>query len=956
MDKKIDLVLENFTEIYKQDNLILPPNPKTLGNFEPTLDNLKRDNLEIVNQLQDDGSLDGGDSAHRSGVLAFCNSKKDQNLLNLFESDGLMVRHPKQIPWNNWKNCSRDQLFGFIAGCWRSNQNEIVQRLFEKHEKRFPPFTCQNTEADYEGTVKFPPIGDPMGPHDIMYFKICKGDSNEYHNYLGQFVLQLAIELASKDITVEKNQLLLQSIVCGRLNLFVQVHPNYKESLRDYWSGWRKQPEIAESFIRIIDLELSRYAGLPNVELITPINLINDFKNLSLFSIINYIKDLKIDLLDNEFTNGIIKDVKALSDNIINSVHNLINNRNTLIQNKLNELLPPLSILDQQYASIKKSLFQVENIKPQIGCFIQKDKVIESILSQINIAVENYNDPNILINRIEPKVFLDKQLLLIEINFDISIPKYHLTIVGTINGASAISSEHDKIILRNALSSFTINRLYFKDKTTFGDVEIIAEVSIILKKYIDNLNGKLFENPTIINLGWGETYSLKLKELIQDPNSELIGDEIQVSRFVKNVCIRVNELGITSLIELTNTEIVTTITENQLEKNVSLIEVQKSFNQLTDSLDVIWNNLFEPITSKDLINVNLSKIELSNILNEILSKPIILKQNFAIPAFHFDQKIEAKSSDIDCQNVRTNFDYHDFSYPDFGGWDCMRDLGLLGKHEDPFCVANRESARIAHDAARETARSLYNLERESKRLSHQAENEGKVSACNIAKEVTGFLAVGSFHGNVSSNGNSNINFKSFKFREDLSKIELDFSGEIKSTIQSNLNISPVDLGYVFLCFSNYSKNTNSDLTIQLPERTSTLNLSTLKDGDNLNLIMKLEAIDFDASINPSPLHSLLLDPSLYAICPSFVALLGLAAGVAASIAPFLAMVNQLPTLTPEQVLLLRGSAKGKYEIQEFKIPIKPIEFKIDEANPNESKMSSQINWNAKSIQFITLKP
>ena len=825
MNKQIETALDNFTEVYKSGNVILPPNPEALGLFEPILDNLKRDKLDIVNQLQEDNTtLDGGDSAHRTGFLAFCNSKKDQNLLSLFESEGIMVRHPQQIPWNNWKNCSRDQLFGFIAGCWRSKQFDIVQRLFEKHENRFPPFTCQNTEADYEGTIKFPPIGDPMGPHDIMYLKICKGDLNEYQNYLGQFILQLAIELASKDVTVEKNQILLQSIVCGRLNLFVQVHPNYKESLRDYWAGWRKQPEIAESIIQVVDLELVRYIGLPKAELIIPANFIDDFKDLSLLSVTNYIKELKIDLLDNQFTKGIIKDVKTISDNIISSFQNLIQGRNSIIQNKLNELLPPLSTLEQQYTSINESLEQLKIIKPQIGCFIQKDKVIESILFKIYKAIKEHNDANILINKIVPKISLDKQLLLIEIDFDIAIPKYHLTIVGKINGASAIATENDKMILRNSLSSFEIQRLFFKEKTIFGDVEIIAEVSIIIKNYIDNLNGKLFDNSALINLGWGEIYDLKLKELElklkesqKDTSLEIIGEDIQVSRFIKNVCLRVDELGITSLIELKNLESITTINENKVEKNVDIIKVNKAFKHFTNSFDDTWNTLFESISNKDLVVVNLTKIELSNILNEFLSKPISLKRNFIIPEYHFDQKIEAKGSEIDCQTLRAdfnypNFNYPDFDYPSFNGWDCMKDLGLLGKHEDPFCVANRELARAAHDGERELARAAHDGKRELARAAHdgerelaraakQLENEAKVGACNIAKEITGFLALGSFHGNVSSKGNGSINFNSFKFNEDLSKIELNFSSELKSIIQSNLNISPVDLGYVFLCFS-----------------------------------------------------------------------------------------------------------------------------------------------------------
>jgi hypothetical protein len=88
----------------------LPPNSGSINGHIPDLDGLARDDMGIINQLEDDGKLDGGDSAHRTGFAAFLNSQRDRDLLPRFESNGVMVRHPTQVPWNNWKNCTRDQL------------------------------------------------------------------------------------------------------------------------------------------------------------------------------------------------------------------------------------------------------------------------------------------------------------------------------------------------------------------------------------------------------------------------------------------------------------------------------------------------------------------------------------------------------------------------------------------------------------------------------------------------------------------------------------------------------------------------------------------------------------------------------------------------------------------------------------------------------------------------------
>lgn len=107
-------------------------------------------------------------------------------------------------------------------------------------------------------------MGDPLGPQDIMFFKICSGENEAYKDKFGQFALHMAIEIMSKDSTVEKNQLLLQSIICGRLNLFVKVHQNYKESLIDYWAGWRKQEQVATALIDVVERELERYKNVPS--------------------------------------------------------------------------------------------------------------------------------------------------------------------------------------------------------------------------------------------------------------------------------------------------------------------------------------------------------------------------------------------------------------------------------------------------------------------------------------------------------------------------------------------------------------------------------------------------------------------------------------------------------------------------------------------------------------------
>lgn len=262
------------------------PNPLTLNSFVPILDGIKRELMtNIVMQYQEGNAekpLDGGDSAHRTGVLAFCGSQVDAENLGLFFHDGLMVRHPTQEPWNNPNNCSRDQLIGYLAGCWRTGRNDIAVSLLNSHRDR--GWFCQNTENDKPGTTKNPPLGDPLGPHHIMYLRICAGDFDAATDLVSQLALYTAIQTASNDVESEQNQLLLLSAVCCQLDVYVAAQTKYKDALMHYWGGepWRGQRSIATNLINVVDLELARYST-PNVlDYLMPANILEELRRINL--------------------------------------------------------------------------------------------------------------------------------------------------------------------------------------------------------------------------------------------------------------------------------------------------------------------------------------------------------------------------------------------------------------------------------------------------------------------------------------------------------------------------------------------------------------------------------------------------------------------------------------------------------------------------------------------------
>lgn len=242
--------------------ILLPTDHTTVQNLAASIDQLlaSRDADGILGQIQEGiDPWDGGDSAHRTGVIAFCGSGQDQSLLERFEqTPGIMVRHPKEYPWTNPNNCSRDQLIGFAAGCWRAGKFGIVKRLVDATVAR--GWTAQNTERDEPGTSKNHG-GDPILPQDQMFLRVCAGQRDAHWDLVGQAMLQATIEaIPHQPIDTEINQHLLQAIVCCRLDHFVKFVPDYQVRLNAYWTP-RKLQQVADALGFVVAIELKRYEG-----------------------------------------------------------------------------------------------------------------------------------------------------------------------------------------------------------------------------------------------------------------------------------------------------------------------------------------------------------------------------------------------------------------------------------------------------------------------------------------------------------------------------------------------------------------------------------------------------------------------------------------------------------------------------------------------------------------------
>lgn len=204
-----------------------------------------RDNNNIIVQhyqndpLYGENGGDGGDSSRSTGIMALFGSRIDQEVIDYHCTDKGFVRHPKQAPWNDTSNFSRDQLLCLIAGLYKAKKYKKIRREFYR---QYWKGICPN--------------GDLLGP-EFYWHVILSGKIYFFYwlfpiGYLFQF---LHIIWATQiDPDKEQNQTICMTTVSGLLWLWVFMHPYWKTSIRNYWSKWRDQDEIAKHIIKGINL------------------------------------------------------------------------------------------------------------------------------------------------------------------------------------------------------------------------------------------------------------------------------------------------------------------------------------------------------------------------------------------------------------------------------------------------------------------------------------------------------------------------------------------------------------------------------------------------------------------------------------------------------------------------------------------------------------------------------
>lgn len=599
----------------------------------------------------------------------------------------------------------------------------------------------------------------------------------------------------------------------------------------------------------------------------------------------------------------------------------------------VNQYFPPLTTSDQQITSISQNLNSMNTIQPQIGAFVGRELLDKYLPNEIKNAAEEYSDDAIKIISFDPKLDFKDQAIFATAKFELELKEYKAIVTGNLFGLSSVATQNDSLYVRNAFQTLKISKIEFSEKPSLKNKALSKLIKPIVANFLDNLNGLLLKKPTVVYLGWEEALKVDPKELFRSSSTEVVSQISIIDRKLKNSSILIDKEGIWVLIEIGKSE----STKQNFTSNETLreSEVRALYKSFKEKFEEKWSSNFDKIESGQNMVVNIQKAELASILNESLDQIIKIKSQIKSDRETFSSKVEVEKSKIDCQKVRKPFHYDRYQRASCN-WSCRVNTPL-GSFDDPVCLSTRaacnvkEEARVAAD----------NLKYETEKAAHNVRQEVEIAACNVWREANNFAALGKFSGYTEGGGDVNLEFNKFYFHDDLSVIDLAYSGKVQYKLKSKIDIQPMDLGYVFLCQFEYSKSTNSTINIDIPNQLSKISVTVNSDGDNLMLKAHLSPIRYNATINPSPLHEMYKDPKFLGGCGFFASIIGpsIAAG----------SLTGLLDLKPEVELILFGKANGEYEMDEMQLRIEPIPFKVNGA---ESK--SIVKWKNGTIQFTAI--
>lgn len=197
----------------------------------------------------ENGATQWGDSARLAGLMALVDHPDTPDLRRYVTSIG-GVRSPvgvhnEQDPFT----FTRDQLRVLAAGLHAQGHFATALKLY--YQARNNGWTCLNIKEQDGSDKPWYSGPDPLAAADRYHLAKCaRIISPEKVHPWGPLWLKAEMRFNAAFTPLrEPNQLIAMCIIAGEVPAYKKTNPKWEQAIREYWCGWRAEPELAEMLI-----------------------------------------------------------------------------------------------------------------------------------------------------------------------------------------------------------------------------------------------------------------------------------------------------------------------------------------------------------------------------------------------------------------------------------------------------------------------------------------------------------------------------------------------------------------------------------------------------------------------------------------------------------------------------------------------------------------------------------
>ncbi len=421
----------------------------------------------------------------------------------------------------------------------------------------------------------------------------------------------------------------------------------------------------------------------------------------------------------------------------------------------INKKWPPISSLDQRYESVLTSTETVSqkefssdillsisesDLKDQALPLIDKEKGKISDLSIDGIS-------SLKINEVD--LSLLNQGITTTLNIEFKINSLDLLIKAVVSGDVSIVVKDDGVLLKPALTYIQINPVNpVKDRwllLTNSKEALVANVSALLERLLNNINGAIFENGFHIPFELYMAEKFSPKDIEKKDNINISGDDVPLNLSLPTLAVYISDSSFKVLASSSN------INKVRKERPKSTI-TEKDFNDAFTELERIIGKILAASFGDEYLSIGddvsvvlLRKIYLANLINESLENlniTISAKDFITIPKpgdpegknkFSQDIAVHDKQKLPSCNGLYRDFKGEACDNPcSYSHLKCDNPCSYSHINCDVHCsLSNCDYGCKAYRPDRCAREAACKVARETKRAACDA----KKAACKIDRET-----------------------------------------------------------------------------------------------------------------------------------------------------------------------------------------------------------------------------